>query len=403
VEKLFSNIVRDLGTARTVVLIFASIILFILIAVYAVMFIVDILNPFEIKGSGIFAVEPEWIFETSETIVSTPVVYGDTIIVHTEKKLYALNASTRDVLWTSDSPGDIYGSAPPIAADGVVVVPEGSNPFAAFDITTGELLWRNCFLDMGEVDCGEASPGLYIDDIQSSHGMVFISDFSGDLTWYDIRTGTQLWKLDDPGKGGPLVDIDESTVYLEHLAPEDAVQLWAVDVETGGVLWRVDMDDVMVVLVAQDGILYSSNSYEDKVRAMTATQDGITVMWEAPVNLDGPPGSKGLYFSLDNDILFVAGNQLTAISIRDGDVLWRTGDHVGFMGPVIIGNIVLSRNQHLLYAFDKETGTELGQLSIEVAPGWYNVELNPAVYGNLVLVPVGAKQLAAYRLEILNP
>ena len=113
---------------------------------------------------GIFDVSPEWTLDTLDEIIATPRVIDHTILLHTEKQVIAIDGLTRRTLWIADSPGSIYGSAPPVAADGVVVVPEDSNPFAAFDLATGALLWRKCFLapyTRGRQDCSQASPGIY--------------------------------------------------------------------------------------------------------------------------------------------------------------------------------------------------------------------------------------------------
>lgn len=353
--------------------------------------------------TGVFAAAPDWTFETDESIIATPIVYGDALVVRTEKHVTVLDASTRKVRWTAISPGSIYDTAPPLVADGILVTPEGSNPVAAFDLASGTLLWRNCFpdlyLDPGKQDCLTQPPtGIPIDDLQSSQGIVTVSEFGGDLTAYNIRTGSQLWTVGSPRRGGPSVAIDNGTVYLDQHTPSNIVELWAVDLKTSTVLWRLAMNDVMGKLVALDGILYYSIGVGDKSRVAAITGDGSTVLWD--VSVDGGSGSKATYLSLNNDLLYVAGNQLTAISVKDGKILWRTGDHVGFMRPVIFGDIVLARDQHLLYAFDKRTGVEIGRLSLELAPGGNNVELNPAVYNDLILVPVGEKQIAAYRLKM---
>jgi hypothetical protein len=174
-------------------------------------------------------------------------------------------------------------------------------------------------------------------------------------------------------------------------------QLQALDLSTGRVRWQQNMNDVLGRSAARDSVLYFTKGLGKTSYVIAGTRDGALLWYEG---FQGASNSQFNHLALDTDMIFVAGNSLNAFSLKDGKGLWVVPNLAGLQQPVVFEDTVLVRDDRLLYAFDKHSGVEIGRLSLELAPGRSNVELNPAVFGDLVLIPVGKTKLAAYRLKM---
>jgi len=348
-------------------------------------------------ATGVFAGKPDWTIETPDNIISTPLASGNWIVLRTEKQVITLDGLTHKVRWAVESLGTINFNAPPIIADSLLLVPEYGNPLAAFDLVSGDLVWKNCVHSPRQKNCAEPSAAWEINGLSSDGRIVVVSRFSGGIIGYNALNGDQLWVIDSPRRGGPFFTIDSGNVYFDK-HETNVRQLWGVDLKTGALRWQLDIDDVSGRMVIQDGTLYLIIGSADVTKVEALTLATYSVAWQLP--FPGIQPSAGTYLTLDNNVLFVAADKVAAISIANGSVIWEANVAQRMRNPVVFGDMLLVRDDHILYAFDKRTGAQLGQLPLELTPGHYDVELNPAVYGDLVLIPVGAKQLAAYRLKM---
>ena len=81
-----------------------------------------------------------WSFETGDYVFSSPAVSGGVVYVGSnDNRVYALDASTGDLIWSYET-GDVVFSSPEVSG-GVVYVGSEDNRVYALDASTGELIW----------------------------------------------------------------------------------------------------------------------------------------------------------------------------------------------------------------------------------------------------------------------
>ena len=130
-----------------------------------------------------------WSYETSDDVFSSPAVSGGVVYVGSrDNGLYALDASTGDLLWRYETGGNVYLESSPAVSGGVVYVGSRDNRLYALDASTGDLLWR--YETGGSV---VSSPAV-------SGGVVYVGSREAYLYALDASTGDLLWRYETGGE-----------------------------------------------------------------------------------------------------------------------------------------------------------------------------------------------------------
>jgi len=161
---------------------------------------------------------PVWVRDTSSShIQSSPAVVDGVVYigVYWENKVYALKASTGDVIWAY-STGYVVGSSPAVV-DGIVYIGSHDHRIHAINAKTGDGIWT---YDTGDEICG--SPAV-------ADGMVFCGSRTG-LYALDAQTGELRWHQDIGNTLSPAVA--EGKVY----AGSD-YGVYCFDETTGDIIW----------------------------------------------------------------------------------------------------------------------------------------------------------------------
>ncbi len=163
--------------------------------------------------------EPAWQFETDDSLGSSPVVSGDNrvYVVSDAPTVYALDAVDGSKHWSHEFPQG-SGSTPALSADNATlyVMPSSHDTLYALHTADGTESWRHTGLDTPSGD----DRALRISPTLGADGTVYLAD-TDDLWALNPDTGNIIWREDSPGAGTPAVGSD-GTVYVvqaEFISP----------------------------------------------------------------------------------------------------------------------------------------------------------------------------------------
>jgi outer membrane protein assembly factor BamB len=185
--------------------------------------------------------ELSWRYDTHGAYSSSPSVAGETILfANNDKKLYALDAATGWPAWIAQADAQLMSQ--PVYADGRVFVGAGDSDAA---------IWAPPFFKL-------------------------IGDKLNDLLAFDLTTGQPIWRVQLPGSGMPTPALVGSA--LVHADGEGMV--FAFNAADGAYRWRSYLGsdaDMSQILDGRDGRLYTGGGYPNAVFALDA-RDGV-VLW----------------------------------------------------------------------------------------------------------------------------
>jgi len=305
--------------------------------------------------------------------------------------IYALDQETGSIVWsfnTIDSE-DIWGN-PEVNSGGGAWYPP------AIDIRTGMMYWGTGnpapFPGTPEFPNGSSRPGpnLYTDS------MLALDTMTGDLLWYNQLKPHDLLDLDF--QLSPIL----ATARIDGRRREVVIgggklgKVYAFDRTNGEILWTTPVgehqNDELVEL--PEGTTRVLPGIFGGIETPMAYAGGVVYVPVLNVFTDFSPTA------IDQTTLDIAGGtgELVAITIDDGEVLWKKEFNVpNFGGATVVNDLVFTATfDGKIYALDRKTGEELWNYQ---APGGINAW--PAVAGNRIIFPVGLgqpPQLIAFEL-----
>ena len=329
---------------------------------------------------------PELIYQRNvsasiDPVITTPLVEGGRLFLADGGGLYALNASTGELLWGVDVAA--VAEAPAGGAGGYIELEKDKRARQGWDVER----WR--FLALGT--------GLtYFSYGVGKHAYIATATTQPDvlkpyeepvLIAIDKSTGEVLWQrkfgFKEQSASGNLI-VSEGMVCVAaenriYCFTEDGEPAWSYQVEGGAVLG----------FAASDGVLYATTpgTAEEKAALYAFDMKSGRLLWKYSPGggMSAPVAKRGR--------VFVLSDGLVALS-EDGKELWRKS--LG-TGSDIYGNPYLAVSESRLYAV-----RDLGErpLNLYVLDFSGNVVGNftfaedeqpagaPVVAGNLVLLPV---------------
>lgn len=198
--------------------------------------------------------------------VSSPVLFGDLLIVHLEgtdvQFIAALNKKTGDTAWRYDRPEELYGHVEPVflrkayhtpvivEVDGKAqLVSNGALLVTGHEPQTGKELWRVLYRDDNTIS-----------RIVSGHGLFFVNCGGP-------PNSTELWAVRQGGAG----DVSESHVVWKM---DDDVPLESSPVLVGDLLYTLSDRGMLICLEAMTGKRVWSERLEGKYGASLLYADG---------------------------------------------------------------------------------------------------------------------------------
>jgi outer membrane protein assembly factor BamB len=310
---------------------------------------------------------------------------GGTVYAGQNGKLFALDAATGKLRWTSpDGPVDGPASGwwyAPVVSDGMVYVagnPGPGKPGTLYAVSAGGggQKWR---LDAKQSLVPPPAAG---------GGLVYVS-VDGSLRALDATTGTQRWQLASSGANAFTAPIVAGGVVV---VADSAGILAGLDAATGTRRWTHTASDGVTAptWAAAGGVLYACANTQ--VRAYDLATGAPK--WTSAVDARLDPGNKPL--TVAGGTVFVPGDArvqqsaraLTALDAATGRTRWTftTGEKAYVEGPAAVdGGTVYLGSERGLYAVDAATGTRKWVAAAGNATAW-----GPAAGGGRVYVFVDA-------------
>jgi outer membrane protein assembly factor BamB len=262
----------------------------------------------------------------------TPLVVGNAVYVFTriqdDEVMTALSADTGQRLWRTSYPAP-YSPSQPAAAHGAgpkatPLFHEGklftlgiSGIVAAFDQTSGTLLWKTA-APAEPPEYGAASSPV------GDKGIVIVHPGNyGPLTAFDAGTGTVRWTAGDEGLYASPIIVDLGGTH--QVISATAKNLVGVSVNDGKVLWQHPFanNGAITPVVFGDTIIFSGLDM-GVVALKPVKRDGTWVaaaVWdtkEVSMFMSNPVVIGDTLFGLSHK----ASGQFFALDARTGAVLW---------------------------------------------------------------------------------
>lgn len=263
-----------------------------------------------------------WTFATEQRLFGSPVVLDGTVYQVGRGFVFALDAETGDIQWSSRV--SVIGSTPFVTEEYLYV--GTCDGIAALNPKTGELLWQVQLVDF-RCDPWKYDPSDFLSSspIETEKGIVMCTHRNiyntnnpfpegiNRVVCLDPKDGTLLWQYHYFVKAGYSPALINGRIIL------NSEQLEILDVETGEELWSyateplddtspVVTDSTIVTVSSEDGIVYAFDL------------DTQELLWTH--SMDIPVLSTPAVYG--NRILVITYDEtIYALDEETGNVLWE--------------------------------------------------------------------------------
>ena len=332
----------------------------------------------------------QWSITLPGAISYPLIVNGLVFVTVGDRKLYALNQATGAVVWWRGLGGNTARSG--LAYDrGLVLATNFDGDVTAFDPAAGAVIWMKHL------------PGAYVVTAPptAANGLLLVGS-NGMLTALRGSDGRLMWSQPVWSGGQSSPAIDDQAVYVGYTCHQD----YAFSLLSGSLLWRrmgaCAGGGGRTPVVADGSVFLREPTTGENLVRSTATGAELGTF-----SSDRPPAvADGVAFMLSGSTLSaIAGSGL-------GATVWQfTGDGSLNSAPLVVGDLVfVGSATGMLYALDASAGTTRWSANVGRAmpapDEWVDDQPLPglgAANGTLI-VPAGDR-LFAYRTagEITAP
>jgi outer membrane protein assembly factor BamB len=302
---------------------------------------------FVATDTAVFALDPTtgdilWEVTLAGGVWSRSLAANDTaVVVGSRGKMVALNPADGAILWQLPLMGDLLW--PPLLADemvfagtafvgpGVTPNPDGKAWVVAVETASGTMVWS-------------WETAVYTLTTPASNGsQLFVGgsylesetdvDEGGFLRLhaFDQQSGEMQWEIERQDGFIKSLAADENTVFL--LAYTDV--LYGLDGRSGAVSWQYPTENWSPGFSWQDGMLYlgSDNAFVHAVEGVLGT-----AVWRT--QLEGVFNAPRAELTLNATTATFQGNdnQLYALDLASGTLLWQSAPQPRSRVPLTLGN-----------------------------------------------------------------
>ena len=292
-----------------------------------------------------------WSFRTDDSVWLSPAVSDGVAYVGAEE-LYALNASTGELLWRYGAGYTRGGSIPrvgssPAVAEGIVYYGSLNRVVYALDAKTGKLL-----RGYGTRSSVESTPAvvdgvLYVGS-DDDHVYAFEVSSGGSLSRYGVNEDP-LWRYETGDEVHSSPAVADGTVYV---GSNDG-KIYALLAPTGELVWRYETGDAVYSSPAvADGTVYVGSN-DGKIYALDASTGELVWRYETgDAVYSSPAVADGVVYVGSED------RHVYALDASTGELVWRYETVGGvYSSPEVVGGVVyVGSNDRHVYALDASTG-----------------------------------------------
>lgn len=184
-------------------------------------------------------------YVSGSTSSGTGIQYGDGRVFpgSFETHQMALNATTGDVLWDTETTGAMSFSGSYYEGK-LLKASEHDNTFYCFDAKSGKILWRYN---------PETQLGYWVSGSAAAYGLVYELNKDGNLYALDVNNGQLVWKYEGPGymfwPGWPVVadgkvyaTTGQRVSYHPHTLEYSESEFVCLDAFTGKLVWKLPIE-----------------------------------------------------------------------------------------------------------------------------------------------------------------
>ncbi len=259
------------------------------------------------------------------------------------------------VRWSVDTGAPVWAGLERDAKSGLLFVANEQGYLHAID-RDGEVRWR--------ITTGKpirAQPKV-------SGGYVYVASDSGDLYKLDIKSGVGQWRTRVDSALEPRLPSNHektrwdrygSSVVTDgkrlYIASRDK-NLYALDMQSGRVLWREAADDIMTATPALHGDLVIFADFAGKVRAVSASNGSARWSYDAKLAVPGD------IVVAENRVLIGSRSyDLIALDAASGKELWKSYRWFSWIEspPVVRGGVLYTGSSDAtnVYAYNLSDGS----------------------------------------------
>ena len=273
-----------------------------------------------------------------------------------------------------DGTQDHHTNLSPVVAYGKIFASDREGTVAAFDLTTGDLIWEVEVEDQGSIFTLRSGVNAQLSGgVSAGYEKIAIGSESGMLYLLDEATGDLVWKIQADGEllSKPLLANNKVIVAMGN------GKITAFDIEDGKELWNYQQDVPALTLRGISGFSESQGAAffglpNGKIAGLLV-EDGRAI-WEAVVTPQVGGNELDSIIDIDStpiaygDTMYGVGynGNLAAIEMRTGKVLWKR-DYSAFKAMSLNGfNLYLTTTSGHVVAVDRRSGLEVwSQLGLE--------------------------------------
>lgn len=191
-----------------------------------------------------------------------------------------------------------------------------------------------------------------------ANGAVYIGAYDGAMYAFDLETGDRVWREKLGGSIGSSPAYHDGTVYIAVEYPDPSGSVFALSALDGSVEWKDDrVTDHPHSTIAID---------REAGKLVVGANDGVLYAWEYPDlefawEFDTGGEIKGPIATADGAAFFGSWDErVYRVGLDDGEEEWSFGaDDLVMSGPAIADGVVYAGTHDTnLYAIDQESGEE---------------------------------------------
>lgn len=267
------------------------------------------------SGNRLYAVDAatgalKWVYPSSDALsfnIKTGITVWEDLVLFggTDGTLYAVRAADGRTAWAFPTRGPIRSS--PIVSGGTVFVGSDDNSLYALDASTGEMIWTGGFRTNDDV---QATPAL-------TPGLVIFASMDTNVYAANVATGRTRWSYRLPMS--PIRSAPVISGNLAYIATGHAIS--ALSTKNGQPRYTINLPSDVVASPAVAGNDLYVLCRDRKLYSYIAGTVGPKPKWAQPAVLGQasttPPTVAG-------DIVFVGclRGLICAYSAEDGHLLW---------------------------------------------------------------------------------